>query len=258
MENQIEEKSSNKKTILIICTTIFMVFIGLICFAIYNKESSKIDMEIIKKKHNNRQNVVNDSQVDEEDLYGTDRDIADCNITYIKGIVFELKNTKANNGEISSDVYINNNFSKRITYSDNAYNKCNEIEILEIDNNYILTRFVSEIFYSTFYLFNKNGTFISDFSEYTGKYDIKYSIPFVYKSDNGVLAIDYISDSYSEATLEDSYCYIKPKLADLYSVTEYIKVENDEMKTYDTKKTTWEEEMEKEEIDLNDIICGDE
>lgn len=243
MENQNEEKQKNNKKLILIVAIICVILVIIVGIIIYIKYVNKMLGE------------VNSTLDDQEEIYGTDRDIDNCKITSIKGVDFELKNTKSTDGEITSDIYINNKLAKNVKYLDNEANSCGEIEIEEIDNNYILAKFASDVVYSDFYLFNKNGKLISDFSDTKGKYDIKSTIPTVQKNDNGGLTIDYTTDNYAEYFLEDAYCDIKPKLTDLYSVVEYVKIENDELKVYDIKKTTWEEQMVTEETDLNEVDC---
>ena len=283
MDNQIGENKNNFKPLLIILPTIFAIFVGIVFFAIYRKESSKINMNIIEqhieKPSNNQASYTSETTKeeiieehdyygdDEEDVYGTNRTISDCSISKIKGVKLEFKNTNAIDGIITSDIYINGTFSHKITYYDNCYNECEVLKnddgnVEEFNNDYFLLSFASEgATWSDAYLFSKSGKYISNFDEWRKKYKDtvnKDGILPIVKVGESSLELDYIIDYGWEQSIQESYCEVKAKPDDIYRVTEYVSIEDDKLKVEKVVKKTWAEEVEgysNEKIDFDKINC---
>ena len=256
MENQ------NKNVRLYALIAILCVLVlGLGGYIVYDKVVSngpKTSSKPIKTDNNIDNNKKNDDKTNNNDTK-----IDDCSITSIKGLDITLKNTKRNNGYITSDVYINNTYSTNISYHDASYNDCENILIEEIDNDYFLMSFASEAAtYTDFYLFNKSGKFITNFEEWRKKYDNSYLDIYVSSNDKGGLLISYFSGMGWDMGLTDLYCEFKATPKDIYTSTEYVSIVNDELKTTKTEKTTWEEaylckDGNKEDCgNINNISCA--
>lgn len=234
---------------------------------IYVYENKNLTGDLIKYD-NNGNKKINDSNSEENDkkieLTGN---IDDCTISTIKDVNIVLKNTKNNNDRITSDVYINNKFSSSISYYSNPYNECDWIRNSgwrpdEIDNNYLLISFANEAAMEIdFYLFNKNGKFITDFEALRKKYDYYLSIT---KNDNGGLLAYYHGDNgrvMDDEPFTNAYCNLKRKPTDAFLITEHISIVNDELKVDSVEKITWEEaylckDGNTEDCgDINDIVC---
>lgn len=232
MENQ--NKNRNLYILVAILCVLILVLGG---YIIYDKVLSNPNEN--KTTNANQSTESNDANNQTPE---NNTNVVDCSISSIKGLNLVLKNTKNNNGRITSDVYIKNKFSSNISYYNSLYNECESIIAEEIDNNYFLIKFGNdEAMFTDFYLFNKNGKYITDFKDWRKKYNnFDYSL-LVGRNDNGGLLIDYLSDYGFEASLPDAYCELKAKPKDIYRITEYVSLINDELKINNTKKTTWEE-----------------
>ncbi len=181
-----------------------------------------------------------------------------CTITSIKDTKIELKNPKVivddeSDYVVESELYINGKYSRKVSY--NWENTCDSFDISEIDNNHFLLRIVSESIYKDFYLFNKDGKFISDFSEWRKKYDTIWV-----GIDDGKFVLEHQA-GFLEA-MDETYCELKAKPTDISRTTEYLSIENDEIKVKDVKNTTWEEEFgecydgSSTCVDINKIDCS--
>ncbi len=214
-----------------------------------------------------RPNVEEPSEIYDEYEYEDEYDrefsiirngnIPNCAINYLKDTKIELKNIKAVNSVITSDVYINGIFSKNISYYVSPYNYCLAYEPRELKKDYfILDFFWGDIplpYYT--YLFNKNGTYITDFKEWKRKYDGKYGLGSIQGSDKSDLSIVYNINEGMEMDLVESYCELEAKPDDIFSIVEYIDIENDELKVINVDKTTWKEAYLCEDGQEED--CGD-
>jgi len=249
-----EEKKNNKGLIIVVCVLSVLV-LALGGFIVYDKVISKSDEN---PKDNNI--VENNGTTETNNEVG--EKVEDCSFTPIKGVTIALKNSLNNNGRISSDVYINEKLSSRVSYNENIVNGCESIdkEEIEVGSDYLLFRFEGESMYTDFYLFNKNGKFISDFSELRKKYNNIW----IGKNDNGSrLDFSYFATRGMEGSIGDVFCELKvrPKATDIYSITGNLKIENDKLIEENVKKINWEEayKCNGENADdcgnINDIVC---
>ena len=217
------------------------------------------DNIVVENSNNNKvkneDKIPNTNVIENEEQEKKNDETVDCNITSIKGTNISLKNKKNDNGRITTDVYINNNYSTNVYYYTSPYNNCESIDIEEIDNDYFLIKFANEAaMYTNFYLFNKNGKFITDFKDWYKKYNSNLDyLLWVGKNENGGLAVNYYSDWF-ETSIDNAYCEAKAKPDDNYSIEEKVNIVNDELKTDSIKKTTWKEQYMCK--DGNTADCG--
>ena len=247
-----EGKSNNKGLIILVCILSVLV-LSLGGFIVYDKVLSKEEQgnsNIIdnNNNHDKKEQTNNDINIDQS----LENNI-NCSISSIEGTNIYLKNSVNNNGRITSDLYINNEFSSRISYFENLYNECDKIDVEKIDQKYFLIKFANEAtMYSDFYLFSNSGKLISDFKEWkeNGNYILSVS-----KDVNGGLIFNYFYNYGSDdVSLSEEYCAINAKPQDIYNIKKYVNITNDKLVIEKTESITWKEVYMCK--DVNTVDCG--
>ena len=254
-----EENKKKNKGLIVLVILLIMCVLGLCGYVIYisflKTKDNKIDNNTSATK--TTITTVNQENIEEHSI-----ETAECDIKSVKGTNISLKNQKNDNGRITTDVYINNNYSSNISYYTSPYNDCESIDVEEIDDDYFLIRFANEAaMFTNFYLFNKNGKFVTNFENWYKKYDsnVEYLL-WVGKNENGGLSVNYYSDWF-ETSIDSAYCEAKAKPEDNYSIEENVSIVNGELKTDSVKKTTWKEKYLCKDGNteycgnINDVIC---
>ena len=242
------EPKNNKGLIV----ALIAIIVLLLCAGVYLLFGKEM---LNNKSDNNTTTAINNKDINNS----TNKKIKDCTLSTKSGTTIALKNSTIDNYTITSDLYINNVFSDKVFYEDVPYNECEEIVVDESDN-YILIKFATDwALYTNLYLFNKNGNFISDFSELKSKYDHRILIEF---NKNGDLIFNYYADLGAESSIKESYCEKKAKPNDIYSMKGDLIIENNKLVEKNVTKTTWKNAYScngnnaDECGNIDEIICG--
>ncbi len=221
-------------------------------------ENSTIE-EVIENEDDTEEDIGNEDNLDDSDDDCVVKKNKECNLNVIGGTKVTLKNTRGEKGRVTSDLYINDKFSKSISYYDICYNNCDSIidneGLFEVSDDYFIISFSGEGATSTDnYLFNKNGKFISNFEEWNKKYDL-YSVS---EDGEGGIIISSSVDYGFEQSISESYCELKAKPTDVYETHEYLSIKDDKLSVVDIVKINWSDAYKCDySCTENTCDCGD-
>ena len=281
------EKSKSRIFIIIILVVLLTLCL---VFGIYgfinkdkyndNKNITNIDEKVdnkkeIDKKNNDEAQVNEDitstkteddvSSTEDEDYNYEDEDFdfededysvlvnycnkKDCELYKDNNVLINVKSIIKKEDEYSCDIYFNNKLSYRIK-------DCGDSLNLEKINDGFLIKVASEGFFSYFYLFDKDGNFIIDFSEEMKKNKNQH-VTVSISNNELIMSISKLTslDDGDVDLIKDSYCELKAKPTDTFETTNYYKINANKLEIYKVENITWEEAYKCENGESEN--CGD-
>ena len=269
-----EESKNNKKIIIIVVLILFIICLvaSIIGFLNKNKNHSssnltnnQVDNATTQNEENNTTNnqVDNTTTIENINIVHENDDIDEsyevfmyeclsknCTLYKDSNLIVEVKDVEEKDEDTySCNIYVNNKFSKNIE-------DCGDDLYLENVEGGFLIKVASESFFVYFYLFNNDGTFISDFSEEKKKFKDDYIVIYTEGGQLIMSAEKYTSmDDGDVDLIKDSYCDLKPKATDIFRTLNYYKINNNKLEVYETKTTTWADAYKCKDDVQED--CGD-